>query len=323
MGAISKAVEHRGTVIEPSKIEAVPITDANGNTVMLRAEDAALFVHGNVSDVTKGELAAFFIRCSLWKVDPYKDEAYIIKYGSRNPATIVIAEKVLEMRADQQPGYQGMDYGVVYEDAEGVEHKRKGKRINTRAGERIVGAWAEVYRDGRRPTYTEIAFDEYAQYHYDKNSGGQVLNTNWASKPGVMLTKCVKASALREAFPNAFEGMYVEGEVAKAEPVEVESRSEPVEAPPQPSEGTLGQEGQGTSEGGYTDGQQGVMAKVQELAELKGTKAMNVMNGLLRSKSVQASGYPGTGEMTDDQTRVMMRQLDAWIDKAREEGAGK
>lgn len=325
MGAIAKMVNGGSNIIEPSNIQAVPITDDSGTTVMLRPEDVGLFVQG-AGNVSKAEIAAFFVRCATWQVNPYKSEAYLIKYGSQ-PASIVIAEKVFEQRADRQPGYQGMEYGVIYTDKNGDEHKRPGKRINKSAGETLVGAYASVKRDGREPYYTEIGLDEYVQEHRDK-SGRMVPNQNWATKPATMLTKCVKAAALRDAYPNAFSGMYVENEM-QTEPVQVEATSEPVveetearvaKASQEAAEATASHEIPTLpidSKATVTEDQQNtIMAMCKAVADATGKKSAELMTALLKSKAVSGAGYDGSGEMTEGQANACINVLYRWGAKA-------
>ncbi len=307
MGSIAAiAKQQKAQVIEPSKIQAVPITAADGTTIMIRAEDLGLFVEG-AGSVTQKEIVSFMMMCRVWNVNPYMKEAYLIKYGS-SPASMIVAEKVYEQRADAQPGYKGMKYGVIYEDAEGVEHKREGKRVSARRGEVLVGAWAEVYREGREKTYTEIDFDEYAGRKKDGS-----LNSQWSTKPATMLCKCVKAAALRDAYPNSFAGMYIAEEmnVAGAD-TEVEAI---VEDAPQER---IADTAPATDEQVDEIGSLGA-----EFAELRGdvSKAGEAIEAALASESVVAAGYKEGEQLTAHQANCAIEVLRSWISKVDGEGA--
>ena len=319
MGNIAAiAKQQQTTVIEPSKIDAVPITTADGAKVMIRAEDLPLFVEG-AGSVSQKEIVSFMMMCRVWNVNPYLKEAYLIKYGS-SPASMIVAEKVYEQRADSQPGYKGMKYGVIFEDANGNEQKREGKRINKRRGEVLVGAWAEVYREGRETTYTEIDFDEYA----GKKKDGS-LNSQWSTKPATMLCKCVKAAALRDAYPNAFAGMYIAEEMGAAgSETEVEAIVEDVQETGKVAESAEPIEYDTTAEGEATAEQQNDITRLcGQLAELRGVSNAKMMAALIKSKAVKDAGYDGSEAMTVGQANACILQLSKWLEKAVDPETGE
>jgi hypothetical protein len=53
-----------------------------------------------------------------------------------------------------------------------------------------------------------VTFSEYAGY---KKNGE--LNSNWAKRPGTMIEKVAIMHALRNAFPNDFQGLYLREEM--------------------------------------------------------------------------------------------------------------
>ena len=68
MGSIAAiAKQQKAQVIEPSQIQAVPITAADGTTVMIRAEDLGLFVEG-AGSVTQKEIVSFMMMCRVWNL---------------------------------------------------------------------------------------------------------------------------------------------------------------------------------------------------------------------------------------------------------------
>ena len=71
-------------------------------------------------------------------------------------------------------------------------------------GETPVGAWCKVYVDGYDvPIYDSVSFDEYAGKKRDGS-----LNSTWAGQPGTMIRKVAVVHALREAYPEDFQGLY-------------------------------------------------------------------------------------------------------------------
>jgi hypothetical protein len=82
---------------------------------------------------------------------------------------------------------------IIDAEAGTVEHKYS--PVGDRGA--LVGAWAIVYRNGRRTPVEYVHLGEY------KSSDGQ-----WGQRPATMIVKCARAAALRRAYPNAFSGIY-------------------------------------------------------------------------------------------------------------------
>lgn len=158
-------------------------------------------------EVTLPEFKMFTELCKVRKLNPFLNEAYLIKFGNA-PATIVVSKDVFQKRADKNPNYDGKESGVITENKETGEIK---ERIGSFCplNEKLVGAWCKVYRkDRNHPEHSTISLNEVAK----KNSKGE-YNSNWTSQQGTMLEKVAKVRALREAFPEDFNGMYVEDEM--------------------------------------------------------------------------------------------------------------
>lgn len=75
--------------------------------------------------------------------------------------------------------------------------------------EELVGGWCSVYVSGYKvPVRSEVSLDEYIGRKKDGT-----INTQWSSKSATMIRKVAKMQALREAFPDDFQGMYSKEEV--------------------------------------------------------------------------------------------------------------
>lgn len=71
------------------------------------------------------------------------------------------------------------------------------------AGETLVGGWAKVYlKEHVVPDEIEVSMEEYI--------GTGPL---WKTKPSTMIRKVALVQALREAFPEEFEGLYSQEEI--------------------------------------------------------------------------------------------------------------
>ncbi len=206
---------------------------ANGEDVKLTSNMVKKYlVSGDASAVTDQEVMMFISLCKYQHLNPFLREAYLVKYGTKNAATIVTGKDTFLKRAERNPKYKGKASGIVIQTKDGKIDYRDGT-LHLK-DETIVGGWAKVYIEGREPEMTTVSFDEYV----GRKSDGTV-NAQWASKPATMIRKVAVVQALREAFPEDFGGLYSPeemGEVAEAipeqeTPIEVEAEVKVVEEP--------------------------------------------------------------------------------------------
>ena len=147
--------------------------------------------------------------CAHNGLDPWRREAYLVKYGN-NPAQMLTAKDAFTKRAEANPRYQGSKAGVVVLNREGQIENRVGELVLD--GEELVGGWADVYvKDYVTPISAVVNFRERCQYKDGKPQA------KWATSPGLMIRKCALVAALREAFPNDVGGMYVPDEMGYEE----------------------------------------------------------------------------------------------------------
>ncbi len=148
--------------------------------------------NGNVSDQ---EVQLFLNLCKYQKLNPFLREAYLIKFGTA-PATIVTGKEVFTKRASKLRECKGWQAGVTVVNNSGAIERREGSLVLKT--EELVGGWCKVYREGWEfPMLSEVGLKEY-----DK---GQ---SSWKVMPAVMIRKCAIVTALRDAFPEDFQGLY-------------------------------------------------------------------------------------------------------------------
>ena len=194
---------------------AIAFTDDVGANITVTADDVRNLICPNAD---QKEVSLFLQLCKSQRLNPFVKDAYLVKYGS-NPAQMITNYQVFNRRACRNENYAGIENGVVVLRNGEIVHK-DGSAVYKAAGETLLGGWAKVYfKDNRKPAYAEVALDDY--------STGK---SNWAKMPGVMIEKCAKAAAWRLAFPDDFQGMYVSEEMHQAQPQQVESYTEPVQA---------------------------------------------------------------------------------------------
>ena len=181
------------------------VYEVGGQKVDLSPEVVrAYMVSGDKEKVTLQEVIMFMNLCKFSGLNPWAKEAYLIKYGTE-PATMVIAKEAYLKRADQNENFDGFEAGmIVLNEKAGAITKREGGIILP--GEKIIGAFAKVYRKDRSHPYTiEVSFEEYVGRKKNGEISGQ-----WSKKPGTMIRKVALVQALRESFPSSFGGVFNE-----------------------------------------------------------------------------------------------------------------
>lgn len=180
-----------------------------GNEVKLNYEIVKNFlVRGNQEKVTNTDLVQFISICKFNQLNPFLNEAYLVKYGDA-PAQMVVSKEALMKRADACPHYQGIQGGIIVKRGDAIVEE---EGCFIMPGDTLLGGWAKVYRDDRR--YPIVARVSLAEYHTGKSL--------WQGKPTTMIAKVAKVQALREAFPNQLGAMYTQEEtIQDAEYTEV------------------------------------------------------------------------------------------------------
>ena len=149
---------------------------------------------------TDQEAGNFLRLCQYMGLNPFVNDAYLIKYGD-GPASMVVGKDAFTKRADAHPQFAGIESGVVIQRGDAEPVHRKGTLVL--AGEVIVGGWAKVSRNDRKlDVETSVSFNEF--------STGRSM---WNKMPGTMIEKVAIVKSLRTAFPATFSGMYDSAEM--------------------------------------------------------------------------------------------------------------
>lgn len=193
---------------------SVKYESLSGIEVSLDAKTVRDYLTRGNGNITDQECALFLRTCQAKKLDPMEEgEIFLIKYDNDKPAQMVVGYHAYLRRAEQFPDYMGFKAGVVVLRGDSGEPIfKEGAAVYKSIGEKLIGGWCRVRRNLHGEMcemYTELSLDEY--------STGK---SNWAAKPGTMIRKCAISQAIRNAFPNEFEGLYTEEEITSAKPVE-------------------------------------------------------------------------------------------------------
>ena len=237
------AVKNSLKKAEKENKTAVTEYESNGEKVSLSPSLVKRYLVSGGGNVTDEEVMMFISMCRFQHLNPFLREAYLIKYGESQPATMVVGKEVFMKRARRHPEFAGLQAGIVVSYKASNVLGGKIDEIEYREGtfyesdkEKLVGGWAKVFIRGYEvPFYASVPLDEYI----GRKKGGEV-NSQWSNKPATMIRKVALAQALREAFPEESAGLYAPEEIAEVSeiplneaPIQaVEDEKTPEETPP-------------------------------------------------------------------------------------------
>lgn len=183
-----------------SKVMNAPVVfEANGEEIKLTGHTVANYLTRGNGQVTEQEIVMFINLCKFQKLNPFLNEAYLIKFG-QSPAQIVVSKEAFMKRAESHPQYAGQSAGIIVE--------RNGELVEIEGAVKaskdiLIGGWATIYRkDRERPTVVKISLEEFGK-----------SQATWKDMPQNMIRKSAIVNALREAFPEHVGAMYSEDEV--------------------------------------------------------------------------------------------------------------
>ncbi|WP_346961994.1 phage recombination protein Bet [Clostridium sp.] len=191
------------------KEEKEIVYEVGGNEIKLTQGIVKQFITRGNGDITASEAVNFMMWCSHNKLDPFNNEAYLVKFGSQ-AAQQLVGKAAFERRAETNPNYEGDRYGVILLRDNKIVEEQGAFKLPT---DKLVGAWCEVYVKGRKyPVVAKVSFEEY-------NKG----QSTWKSMPLTMIAKVARVQALRNAFPTSLGGLYTEDEIQPTQEESIKS----------------------------------------------------------------------------------------------------
>lgn len=199
---------------------------AGDEMIKLSPEMVKRFLVNGGGNVSNEELFMFMNLCRYQHLNPFTREVYLIKYGDRQAATMVVGKDVHLKRAKRHPEFAGLQAGIIIQGPDGGCYDREGTFYNPET-ERLVGGWARVKIHGWDvDLYNSVNLSEYV----GKKANGEI-NGQWSSKPATMIRKVAIVQALREAFPEDTAGMYVQEEIPEAQAVRLDETAVVIDEP--------------------------------------------------------------------------------------------
>lgn len=167
------------------KIATVP--QEGPNQALLPKDLTPDIVRKYINKLADDKEVMFFLQvCASQNLNPFKREAFLIKYKADDPGQIVVAYGVFIARAERSLRLKGWRTWVEYAPADEVQAKDP------------IRAWIEIWReDWPKPFVHSVRFSEYIGRKFDGTK-----TKMWETKAETMIRKVVTAQGFRLCFPD-------------------------------------------------------------------------------------------------------------------------
>lgn len=164
-------------------------------------------VNGKRELVTQQELTFFMALCKSRGLNPFINDAYLIKYSANEKAAIVTSIDYFRKRARAQPDCKGWAKGVICLKKDGTLRYSNGLILDD---EKLVGGWFEATPAGwDRPFQLEVNLSGYL-----KRTKEGWLTAFWSEeKQATQIAKVAESQGLRTVWPDEFQQLYTKEEM--------------------------------------------------------------------------------------------------------------
>ena len=146
------------------------------------------------------------IKASLTSANPALGEVYLTTYYSEASKSFVgvtvWSYQWMIKQASMRPEYKGFDVSIGVKELYKMDQSLLNQHLEEIGTYKSIVATCTVYREGRKDTVYEALWSESCQK-------GKI----WRTRPDLMLKKSAVAGALRWAFPEIYQGVYIEEEI--------------------------------------------------------------------------------------------------------------
>ena len=179
----------------------------DGQEVTLSFENVKKYlVSGNKEAVTNQELMYFLGVCKSRGLNPFKKDAYLIKYGN-DPAAIITSVDYFRSRARAQKDCTGWKKGIVVQKEDGTLRDSAGIMLEN---EKLIGGFFEAQPEGwSTPFRLEVNLKGYIK----KTKEGRITRFWEEDNQPTMIAKVAEGQGLRTLWPDEFQGLYEEAEI--------------------------------------------------------------------------------------------------------------
>ena len=146
------------------------------------------------SNVPRADIVQFIAICKYNRLNPFLNEAYLVKYGDK-PAQMIVSKEALLKRAESCPEFDGLQAGLIVKRGSDIIEEEGALLLPE---DQLLGGWARVYRTDRKyPSTARVSLTEYDR-----------KQSTWNAMRSTMIRKTAVVQALREAFPTQLGALY-------------------------------------------------------------------------------------------------------------------
>ena len=165
-------------------------------------------VSGRSEMVTDQELFIYMGLCKSRGLNPFIRDCYITKFSPNDPAAIITSIDYYRKRARAQKDCKGWTYGIIILGDRGQPVYRNGCLLLD--DEKLIGGWAEATPEG----WTVPMRKEVNLKRYIKKTKEGVVTRFWSiDNQPEQIAKVAESQMLRAAWPDEFQGLYVDSEI--------------------------------------------------------------------------------------------------------------
>lgn len=181
------------------KLGEIVVQSPNGATITYDEDMKEVLKQTVAKNATDAELFMFAKVAAKYDLDPFAREIWFIKYqkGTDIETRIETSRDGYLKIAKKEPGFKGVQSFAVYEEdvfeveIEGAKVKNVIHKFNGFERGKIRGAWAVAEKEGQRPVYAVVPFDEYYQ---PTKSGKKGV---WDTHSSAMIKKVAEVDVLK------------------------------------------------------------------------------------------------------------------------------
>ena len=142
------------------------------------------------SNVPRADIVQFIAICKYNRLNPFLNEAYLVKYGDK-PAQMIVSKEALMKRAESCPSFDGLEAGLILKRGSEIVEEEGAFQL---PGDTLLGGWARVYRkDREHPSTARVSLAEYDR-----------KQSTWNAMRATMIRK----TAVVQALPTQLGAMY-------------------------------------------------------------------------------------------------------------------
>jgi phage recombination protein Bet len=144
--------------------------------------------------------------CKSRGLNPFIKDCYLIKYSQKDSAAIVVSIDYYRKRAKAQADCEGWETGIIVEKGREIIYREGTILLD---GEALIGGWFKATPKGWKvPMRKEVPVKRYIK----KTREGKVTRFWSPDNQPEQIAKVAESQGLRAAWPDEFQGLYVDAE---------------------------------------------------------------------------------------------------------------